>query len=49
MLLVGIGSKIMGSVIKSITNKNKIVEIVLESGIIFTQSEIEDYVANQKV
>lgn len=49
MLLVGIGSKIMGSVVKSITIKNKTVQIVLESGIVFTQSEVEDYVANQDV
>ncbi len=47
MLVLGIGSEIFASNVKSIINNKGLVSIVLESGIVFTQEEVEDYVASQ--
>ncbi len=49
MLLVGIGTDLMASKVKSILNENGIISIVLESGISFSQEEVEDYVASQNL
>lgn len=49
MLVLGIGSKFFGSTVKSILNEEGQILIVLESGIKFTQEEIEDYVASQNI
>jgi len=49
MLLVGIGTELMASKVKSILNQEGQILIVLESGIKFTQEEVEDYVASQSI
>jgi len=50
MLLIGINSPMMGSFVKQILNsKNDGVFIVLESGITFSQEEVELYVSNQNL
>ena len=49
MLILGIGSEIMASKVKSILNQEGQILIVLESGIKFTQEEVEDYVASQNI
>ena len=41
MLLLGIGTKFFGSFVKSIKNDKGTISIVLESGNILTQEEVE--------
>lgn len=42
-MLLGLNTPFMGSTVKQILNRGGEVTIVLESGLVFTREEVEDY------